>query len=359
MEQNRFIQLKSFSNEFLCGYQFNHWELLDQALTTKDCGESCDCGHNQVLEFYGDEGLDFFVSRNLSMRFSSYSDVEDNFFVSYRDEGQLTELKAALVKGDYLAKRGFEIGLGDLIYASENEDKQGLTYKPKALREAMESIIGALLFDMGFFGDLNKYNSNFVRKMDNMDSIIESLIDIQGFFNELVINTLKDYPKKVREWCQKCYGEEPVVEKSQNYWQKTYKVSISIPDYDTVEYSDENLDIAIYRAYFESFKMIVENGDYVIGKYQIFEELDNRPLFFLKNNLSKFFGKKNTPQFSNERDGDGIWHTKIYFPFSKNTFKGESETKKGADNVAALKAVRYFVGHPELDVTENKELFEY
>lgn len=377
MDDERKNELLDFCQEHLCGYRFRNLGLLDQALTTKGCGEETDCGDNQTLEFYGDEVYDFFVSRRFSSWHSVIQDDDNQPFGSDWGQEELTDEKIKLVKNKYLAERGKDLGLGDLICGSKNEIDHDIVYGEKALREAMEAIVGAVAMDIGLFpskGGNAYYGRNSDDMLKKMDDIVESMLDIGGYYKNEDISNLEIYMRKAREWCQKAYGEDPAVEVQQNntflmslYGQepKKYTVTVTIPDYEPFSRIGNDKDYCLYDAFYDAFTAIVRNGtDYVDGKYGISDDdVDEKPLFLLKNNMSKYFGKANAPiqdKAKESRDEDGFWHVEIDFEKTNNKFKGAGETKSVAYNVAARKAVQYFRKRPWLDQSEeDPSIFDF
>ena len=89
-------------------YQFKNLQLLEQAFTRKSYSEEHpEVQNNEVLEFYGDEILDFFVTKMMYKRFSR---ILNNELVSEKNEGELTKLKSILVSKESLARCMYNIG---------------------------------------------------------------------------------------------------------------------------------------------------------------------------------------------------------------------------------------------------------
>ena len=71
-------------------YTFKNLQLLEQAFTRKSySSEHPEVQNNEVLEFYGDEILDFFVTKQLYERFSKIVNKE---LVSEKNEGEYGKL---------------------------------------------------------------------------------------------------------------------------------------------------------------------------------------------------------------------------------------------------------------------------
>jgi ribonuclease-3 len=115
-------------------YRFNDPELLALALTHRSIGRL----NNERLEFLGDSVLNFVVSARL---FDLNTDSS---------EGDLTRLRARVVRGDTLAKLAAGLKLGDHIRLGEGEQKSGGFKRDSILANALEAVFGAIYLDGGF-----------------------------------------------------------------------------------------------------------------------------------------------------------------------------------------------------------------
>jgi len=93
---------------------------------------------NERLEFLGDAILDLVVAHELFRRFSRKS------------EGELTELKSLLVSRPTLERMARELGLGEVMLLSDNEEATGGRSRPSILADAFEALLGAVYLDGGF-----------------------------------------------------------------------------------------------------------------------------------------------------------------------------------------------------------------
>lgn len=115
-------------------YEFVQPERLQQALTHR----SHSARNNERLEFLGDAILEAGISSLLYGRFSKVS------------EGDLTRIRASLVRQDTLAQLATELKLSDLLRLGEGELKSGGFRRPSILADAFEAILGAIYLDGGF-----------------------------------------------------------------------------------------------------------------------------------------------------------------------------------------------------------------
>ena len=116
------------------GHHFRHPELLQRALTHRSFGAD----HNERLEFLGDAVLSLAVSSLLFDRFSG------------SDEGDLTRVRAHLVREDSLHRMALQFGLPEVVRLSEGEARGGGAQRASILADALEAVIGAVFLDAGF-----------------------------------------------------------------------------------------------------------------------------------------------------------------------------------------------------------------
>lgn len=116
------------------GYDFENTALLDQALTHRSAASE----NNERLEFLGDALLDLVVADVLFRRFSKAT------------EGDLSRLRASLVRQDTLAGVARGIGLGKYLILGEGELRSGGETRDSILADALEALLAAVYLDGGF-----------------------------------------------------------------------------------------------------------------------------------------------------------------------------------------------------------------
>lgn len=131
-------------------YQFNDEGLLKQALTHR----SFALIHNERLEFLGDSILNFTIAEALYHQFPSAA------------EGDLSRLRAALVKGETLADIARELELGRYMYLGEGELKSGGQARASILADVFEAIIGAIYLDGGLESARGFILARFARRLE-------------------------------------------------------------------------------------------------------------------------------------------------------------------------------------------------
>jgi len=119
----------------LTGFQFSQQELLEQALTHRSFSRSV---NNERLEFLGDSILNLIISNHIYRRFTE------------SDEGDLSRIRASLVKQETLAWIAREINLGDHIQLGGGELKSGGFRRASILSDALEALIGAVYLDSDY-----------------------------------------------------------------------------------------------------------------------------------------------------------------------------------------------------------------
>ena len=115
-------------------HRFQDPRLLARALTHR----SFSAEHNERLEFLGDSVLNLAVSALL------YRRLED------LPEGDLSRVRANLVKQDTLHQLAVGLGLPGLLRLGEGESRSGGHKRPSILADALEAVIGAVYLDAGW-----------------------------------------------------------------------------------------------------------------------------------------------------------------------------------------------------------------
>jgi RNAse III (EC 3.1.26.3) len=118
------------------GYQFSSAALLELALTHRSANGT----HNERLEFLGDSILSFVIAEDLYHRFPKV------------DEGDMSRMRATLVRGNTLAEIGREFSLGEVMRLGPGELKSGGFRRDSILADAVEALIGAIFLD----SDINR-----------------------------------------------------------------------------------------------------------------------------------------------------------------------------------------------------------
>lgn len=151
-------------------YQFTKNALLTQALTHR----SYSADHNERLEFLGDSVLNLAVSGMLYQALGTLH------------EGELSRVRANLVKQGTLHAIAQELHLGSLLRLGEGELRSGGAKRPSILADALEAVIGAVYLDAGF---------------DKAAALVHRLFD-QVEINPEMPAAAKDPKTELQEWLQ-------------------------------------------------------------------------------------------------------------------------------------------------------------
>ena len=152
------------------GHVFAQPALLTRALTHRSFGVA----HNERLEVLGDAVLNTVVSALLYQRFAG------------SDEGDLTRVRAHLVREESLHRAALGLNLPQVLRLSEGEARGGGAQRASILADALEALIGAAFLDGGY---------------DAAQQVVRRL------FSELIDSTeidswTKDAKTELQEWLQ-------------------------------------------------------------------------------------------------------------------------------------------------------------
>jgi ribonuclease-3 len=180
-------------------YHFSDDGLLDQALTHRSAGAP----NNERLEFLGDAVLGYFVAEVLYARFPLC------------DEGQLSRLRALLVKKESLAAVARCLNLGDYLTLGAGELRSGGHARDSILADAVEAIIAAVYLDGG---------------VDQAKQMVHKLFDpLVAAINPS--DALKDPKTRLQEFLQArqlALPEYVIVDVSGSQHAQSFRVSCSV-----------------------------------------------------------------------------------------------------------------------------------
>lgn len=187
-------------------YQFRNLGLLRRATTHR----SFSADHNERLEFLGDSVLNLAVARLLYDALSTLP------------EGDLSRVRAHLVKQDTLHKLADNLGLPTMLRLGEGETRSGGQKRPSILADALEAIIGAVYLDSSF---------------DTALQLVERLFaDAQ--INPQMPPVAKDPKTELQEWLQGRKMKLPnytVVHIAGAAHKQTFDVACEVSELKTVE----------------------------------------------------------------------------------------------------------------------------
>lgn len=157
------------------GVKFKTTALYEQAFTHRSyLNEHHDIpGHNERLEFLGDAVVELLVTQFLYEKFPD------------KPEGELTNLRAALVRRNTLSEVGKELHFEDYLRMSKGEARNEGKAKAMIISNAAEAFVGALFLDLGLKA-VEKFVDKFL--LPRLEDIIagETHIDAKSKFQEII-----------------------------------------------------------------------------------------------------------------------------------------------------------------------------
>ena len=141
------------SLEHAISHRFVRRELLALALTHR----SHSSPHNERLEFLGDSILNCAIAALLYRNFPQLK------------EGDLSRLRASLVKQDALAEVAQTLHLGNYLHLGDGEIKSGGNRRPSTLADALEAVLGAVYIDAGFNAAANVIETLYQPLLQQVD----------------------------------------------------------------------------------------------------------------------------------------------------------------------------------------------
>ncbi len=188
------------------GVRFRRIELLDQALSHSSFINELPnekLQHNENLEFLGDAVLELIISHELFDDYPQYC------------EGDLTKLRAAIVRKTTLARIAKRIGIGPYVRLGKGEELGGGRKRNSLLADALEAVIGAIFVDAGLKAARKFIIRHFGEDITRLDQDHHKM-DYKSILQETTQARFQTLPK---------YS---VVSESGPPHNRTYEISITI-----------------------------------------------------------------------------------------------------------------------------------
>ena len=169
------------------GHEFKNREFLIEALThssyaneSKARKKTVRC--NERLEFLGDAVLSSIVSEHIFVKYPE------------RPEGDLTQMRKAVVQSSALAAYARHIGLGEYLYFGNGEEKEGGRDKRSNLEDAFEALVAAIYLDSGEGGKeaVRAFVIPFIEK-ELSENYSSALIDPKTELQQLIQQAEGDF----------------------------------------------------------------------------------------------------------------------------------------------------------------------
>ena len=339
-------------------YNFKNLSLLEQAFTRKSySAEHPEVMDNEVLEFYGDAVLDFFVTK---MMYEKFSKIVSDSLVSEKNEDELTKLKSAIVSKESLALCMYNFNFSRFMYVGES-DKKNEVWKSRSVNEDLfEAIIGAVAADCNWdFSVLEKVCRTMLQ-METINSYLSTLV--REMSHELGFGgpVYKPYRRQV-------YNPEDVM--PENFFNKHLCIG-SIGGWQTSKNPDTGLHEywvgigemdfkgtgegpfqakldADRKAYQflcqESIKRKFQNIDYENPVSMLHELFQKKVILEARYEFNEY----------HDENGNPVWNCKVFLE-GYESFSADSVSKKQAKQEAALKLLKS-ITDTKIDTSEKWE----
>ncbi len=162
------------------GERFLNSDYYRRALTHR----SVSAQNNERLEYLGDSLLGFFIAEWLFKHYPTYT------------EGDLTRLRAHLVRKETLAVIARELNLGDNLVLGAGELKSGGVHRDSILADALEALIGAIYLSEGFELARTFVLNLYTTRLQNIPTV-DQLKDAKTRLQELLQSNGVALPKYV------------------------------------------------------------------------------------------------------------------------------------------------------------------
>lgn len=161
-------------------YRFRNADILDEALTHRSAGTP----NYERLEFLGDSLLNYLIAEMLFQANAGAS------------EGDLTRLRASLVRAGTLAEIASELGLGDCLKMGAGELSSGGYRRKSILADAFEALLGAVYLDGGYDAAREVVARLYAKRLGNLPDP-ESLKDPKTRLQEALQSRGLDLPEYI------------------------------------------------------------------------------------------------------------------------------------------------------------------
>lgn len=186
--------------------------------------------HNERLEFLGDAVIELVVTEYL---YRSYQNPE----------GELTNWRSALVKGEMLSQVAAHLKIGDYLLLSKGEEKSGGKNRELILANTFEALIGGLYIEFGY-----KTAKKFVEQ--HLISRLEEILEKKLY---------QDSKSRLQEWSQEAKGVTPsykIISETGPDHAKVFTVGVSIGEEILAEGTGSSKQRAEQQAAFAALKKL-------------------------------------------------------------------------------------------------------
>ena len=329
------------------GYHFKNEALLKQAFTRKSySSDHPGAQNNEVLEFYGDEALDLYVTK---MMYRKFSKIEDGELVSEKNEGELTKLKSVYVSKKTLAQCVYNAGFYQFLYMG-NSDVKNEAWKTESVNEDLfEAIVGAVAADCDWdFSVLEKVCERMLQ-METVNNYVAVLVQQKSHelgFGEPVYRCgeyQNDSPETFgtfENMWETLIGNRRCGASSKNPKTGLHDYSIRIGEHffagagDDVFHAKLVADKKAYNFLFhEEIKRKIKDIDYSNPVSQLHEFVQKKIIMEPIYDFSEY----------HDSDGNPVWRCTVSLEGVSEKFAAEDASKKDVKQKVASKLLRYIV----------------
>lgn len=338
-------------------YQFKNLQLLEQAFTRKSYSEEhLEVQNNEVLEFYGDEILDFFVTKMMYKRFSR---ILNNELVSEKNEGELTKLKSILVSKESLARCMYNIGFSKFLYLGKSDEKNEV-YKSKSVNEDLfEAIIGAVAADCNWNYEKLEKVCRTMLNMETTNGYLALLVkekSNQLGFGEPCYRPLAWQTDNPEDWQSDNlfnmgirFGGFGSTSKNPKTGKHEYGIQVGENKFtgigDGISQAKLNAEQKAYHFLCqEEIKRQFQNLDYSNPASTLHELFQKKVIMEVRYEFNEY----------HDENGNPIWNCKAILE-GYGTFEADNASKKQAKQDASLKLLK-FIKETKIEQTEKWEI---
>ena len=335
-------------------YHFKNQQLLVQAFIRKSFAqENPDVHDNEVLEFYGDEALDLYVTKMMYKKFSKFS---DDFFVSEKSEGELTKFKSVYVSKRTLAQCSYNAGFYQYLFLGKSDIANNVQKSQSVNEDLFEAIVGAVAVDCDWDFKTIEHVCETMLSMDSMNSYLCVLVQEKcqslGFGYPEYVPGIRQ-PRSLEEWRPHNWWEVRIgCQQGQiapNPKTGLYDYGIRIagkffagsgkgPFQAKMDAESKALNFL----YHEELKRKIKKIDYSNPVSQLHEFVQKEIIMEPIYDFTEY----------HDKDGNPIWRCNVTLESVPKTFTAEAISKKEVKQEAVLQLLKYFV---ETEVEESEE----
>lgn len=336
-------------------YYFKNLNLLEQAFTRKSYSvEHPEVQDNEVLEFYGDAVLDFFVTK---MMYEKFSKIVGGSLVSEKNEDELTKLKSTIVSKESLAHCMYNFGFSQFLYVGKSDEKNE-AWKSRSVNEDLfEAIIGAVATDCNWdFSALEKVCQTMLQMetINNYLAVLVSKMSRELGFGEPVYNPYQRQIQNMEDFMpDNLFNSRLGVDSfhtSRNPESRMHEYFIGIGEKD-IKGTGEGIFQAKLDADRKAYQFLCQEA--IKRKFQNIDY--GNPVSMLHELFQKKVIMESLYEFNEYHDENGnpIWNCKVILE-GYETFSADSISKKQAKQEAALKLLKFIVD-TKIDTSEKWE----